>query len=126
MALGYNCESDKKDVLAVVGYIDGKIAGASNDCKTMWQIGIDVLPECRRLGVASTLTKILTDEIIKRGKVPLYCTAWSNIASKSNAIKCGYKTGWVEMTAIDTLDVMEMIGETTYMSKHNRNMHFEN
>lgn len=77
--MGYNCESDKKDVLAVVGYIDGKIAGvagASNDCDTMWQIGIDVLPEYRRLGVASTLTKILTDEIIKHGKVPFYCTAW--------------------------------------------------
>ncbi len=116
MALGYNCESDKKDVLAVAGYIDGKIAGvagASNDCDTMWQIGIDVLPEYRRLGVASTLTKVLTDEIIKRGKVPFYCTAWSNIASKCNAIKSGYKTAWVEMTAIDIDDAMNMIGEST-------------
>lgn len=114
MALGYDCESDKKDVLAVVGYIDGKIAGvagASNDSDTMWQIGIDVLPEFRHIGVASTLTKILTDEIIKRGKAPFYCTAWSNIASKNNAIKCGYKTAWVEMTAIDTADTMKMIGE---------------
>lgn len=117
MALGYDNESDKKDVLAVVGYIDGKIvgvAGASNDSDTMWQIGIDVLPEYRRMGVAVTLTKILTDEIIKRGKVPYYCTAWSNIASKCNAIKCGYKTAWVEMTAIDTKDAMEMIGESNY------------
>lgn len=116
MALGYDCEGDKKDVLAAVGYIDGKIAGvagASNDCDTMWQIGIDVLPEYRRLGVASTLTKILTEEIIKLGKVPYYCTAWSNIASKSNATKCGYKTAWVEMTAIDTADTMKMIGEAT-------------
>ncbi len=114
MALGYDNESDKKDVLATVGYIDGKIAGvagASNDSDTMWQIGIDVLPEYRRTGVAVTLTKILTDEIIKCGKVPYYCTAWSNIASKCNAIKCGYKTAWVEMTAIDTKDAMEMIGE---------------
>ncbi|GKU25104.1 GNAT family N-acetyltransferase [Clostridium folliculivorans] len=114
MALGYNSDSDKKDVLAVVGFVDGKIAGvagASNDCDTMWQIGIDVLPEFRRIGVASTLTKILTDEIIKCGKVPFYCTAWSNIASKSNAVKCGYKTAWVEMTAIDTEDAMKIIGE---------------
>jgi ribosomal protein S18 acetylase RimI-like enzyme len=114
MALGYDCQGDKKDVLAVVGYINGEIAGvagASNDCDTMWQIGIDVLPEYRRLGVASTLTKILTEEIIKRGKVPFYCTAWSNIASKNNATKCGYKTAWVEMTAIDTSDAMKMIGE---------------
>ncbi len=114
MALGYDNESDKKDVLAVVGYMDGKIAGvagASNDSDTMWQIGIDVLPQYRRMGVAVTLTKTLTDEIIKRGKVPYYCTAWSNIPSKCNAIKCGYKTAWVEMAAIDKKDAMEMIGK---------------
>jgi ribosomal protein S18 acetylase RimI-like enzyme len=114
MALSYNCESDKKDVLAAVGYVNGEIAGiagASNDCETMWQIGIDVLPEFRRIGVASTLTKILTDEIIKNGKVPYYCTAWSNIASKGNAVKCGYKTAWVELSAIDIEDAMKMIGE---------------
>lgn len=116
MALGYDNEGDKKDVLAVVGYIDGKIAGvagASNDSDTMWQIGIDVLPEYRKMGVATTLTKILTDEIVKQGKVPYYCTAWSNIASKCNAIKCGYKTAWVEMTAINKKDAMKMIGECT-------------
>lgn len=104
MALGYGHDKDKKDVLAIIGYMDGKIAGvagASNDCDTMWQIGIDVLPEYRRLGVATTLTKILTDEIIKHGKVPYYCTAWSNIASKNNAIKSGYKAAWVEIAAKD-------------------------
>jgi predicted GNAT family acetyltransferase len=87
--------------------------GASNDSDTMWQIGIDVLPEYRKMGVATTLTKILTDEIVKQGKVPYYCTAWSNIASKCNAIKCGYKTAWVEMTAINKKDAMKMIGECT-------------
>lgn len=114
MALGYSNDGDKKDVLAVVGYIDGEIvgvAGASNDCDTMWQIGIDVLPEYRHKGIATTLTKILTDEVIKRGKVPYYGTAWSNIASKRNAISCGYKIAWVEMNAIDTKAAMEMIGE---------------
>lgn len=114
MALGYGNEGNKKDVLAVVGYIDGEIvgiAGASNDCNTMWQIGIDVLPAYRHKRIATTLTKILTDEVIKRGKVPYYGTAWSNIASKRNAISCGYKIAWVEMNAIDTKDAMEMIGE---------------
>jgi len=55
MALGYGNDISKKDVLAVTGYVDGNIAGvagASNDCDTMWQIGIDVLPEYRKLGVA--------------------------------------------------------------------------
>lgn len=120
MALSYSNEGEKKDVLAAVGYIDGKIAGvagASNDSDTMWQIGIDVLPQYRRNGVATTLTKIITDETVKRGKVPYYCTAWSNIASKCNAIKCGYKTAWVEMTAIDIKDAMNMIGEHYYNIK---------
>ena len=55
MALGYGSDISKKDVVAVTGYVDGNIAGvagASNDCDTMWQIGIDVLPEYRKLGVA--------------------------------------------------------------------------
>lgn len=104
-ALGYDQSGAKQDVLAVVGYMNGEVvgvAGASNDCETMWQIGIDVVPKYRRMKVASTLTKILTDEIVKAGKVPYYCTAWSNIASKNNAIKCGYKTAWVELTAVDS------------------------
>lgn len=115
MALGYGNDRSKKDVLAAVGYIDGKIvgvAGASNYSNTMYNVGIDVLPEYRRLGVATTLTKILTDEIIDRGKVPFYCTAWSNIPSKNNAIKSGYRTAWVEMAAIDINDAMKIIGET--------------
>jgi hypothetical protein len=114
MALSYDNTSDKRDVLAVCGYINSElvgIAGASNDSETMWQIGIDVLSSHRRKGVAVTLIKTITDEIISRGKVPYYCTAWSNIASKRSAINSGYKTAWVEMTAKDTLETMKMIGE---------------
>lgn len=114
MALGYGSDVSKKDIMAAVGYIDRKIvgvAGVSNDSETMCNVGIDVLSEYRRLGVATTLTKILTDEIIDRGKVPYYCTAWSNIASKNNAIKSGYRTAWVEMAAVDINDAMKMIGE---------------
>lgn len=115
MALGYGNDSSQKDVLAAVGYIDGKIvgvAGASNYSKTMCNVGIDVLSEYRKLGVATTLTKILTDEIIDHGKVPFYCTAWSNIPSKNNAIRSGYRNAWVEMAAIDINDAMEIIGDT--------------
>lgn len=114
MALSYESGEDKKDVIAAVGYLDGKIvgiAGASNDCDTMWQVGIDVIPEYRRLGIAATLTKRLTDEILSLGKVPYYGTAWSNLASKNNAIKSGYRSAWVEMAAKEITDAMEMIGE---------------
>ena len=47
MALGYTRTEPKKDVIAAVGYLGSEIvgvAGASDDCETMWQVGIDVLP----------------------------------------------------------------------------------
>lgn len=74
------------------------MAGASADCDTMWQIGIDVLPEYRRQGVASALTSQLALEILSRGMVPFYCAAWSNLKSVRNAIKSGFRPAWVEMT----------------------------
>lgn len=77
-------------------------------CKDMWQIGVDVLPEYRRQGIASVLTSTLTKEIISRDKVPFYCTAWSNIRSVRNAIKSGFVPAWVEMTAKPIKIVDEM------------------
>lgn len=97
------CKSRKHlDKLAVGAFDRGKLiglAGASVDCKTMYQIGIDVLPEYRRKGVASSLTSKLALEILKIDKVPFYCAAWSNIKSVRNAIKCGFRPAWVELTA---------------------------
>ena len=75
------------------------LAGASADCETMYQIGIDVLPEYRRQRIAAALTSRLTEEILALGKVPFYCAAWSNIRSVKNAITCGYRPAWVELTA---------------------------
>lgn len=92
----------EKDVLCVGAY-DGDtligLAGASADCETMYQIGIDVLPEYRRQRIAAALTSRLTEEILALGKVPFYCAAWSNIRSVKNAITCGYRPSWVELTA---------------------------
>lgn len=65
----------------------------------MWQIGIDVLPEYRRQGIASALTSRLALEILSRGKVPFYCAAWSNIRSVRNAIKSGFRPAWADITA---------------------------
>ena len=111
------CESRKHlDVLGVGAYDGGKLiglAGCSSDCETMWQIGIDVLPGYRRQGVAAALTSTLACEIIKRGKVPFYCAAWSNIRSVRNAIASGFKPAWVEMTAkpADFVDEMNRNNE---------------
>ena len=89
------------DVLGAGAYKGNQLiglAGCSADCESMWQIGIDVLPEFRRQGIASALTSRLACEALDRGKVPFYCCAWSNIASAKNAIKSGFRPAWLELT----------------------------
>lgn len=94
-------ERRELDVLAFGAYDGDKLvglAGCSADCDTMWQIGINVLPEYRRRGIASALTSRLAIETVARGKVPFYCCAWSNIASARNAARSGFRPAWVELT----------------------------
>ena len=106
------CEDRKDlDVLGIGAYDGGKLvglAGASADCDTMWQIGVDVLPEYRRRGVGAALTGKLASEILERGKAPFYCSAWSNIRSVRNAVKSGFIPAWVEMTVKPAAVVDEM------------------
>lgn len=88
------------DVLGVGAYDGDKLiglAGCSADCSTMWQIGVDVLPEYRRQGIASAITSRLAREVLSRDKVPFYCCAWSNVKSAGNAVKSGFRPAWVEM-----------------------------
>lgn len=90
------------DKLAVGAYDNGKLvglAGCSADCETMYQIGVDVLFEYRKRGIASAITSRLALEVLKLGKVPFYCAAWSNVKSVRNAIKSGFRPAWVELTA---------------------------
>ena len=106
------CEKRKHlDVLAVGAY-DGDtlvgLAGCSADCNTMYQIGVDVLPEYRRQGIAAAVTSRLALEILKLGKVPFYCAAWCNLKSVRNAFKCGFRPAWVEVTAREIAFVEEM------------------
>lgn len=102
-ALSPNCP--ELDVLGVGAY-DGDtlvgLAACSADCDSMDQIGVDVLPAYRRQGVAAAVTSRLALEILSLGKVPFYCAAWSNIRSVRNAIKCGFRPAWVELTARET------------------------
>ena len=106
------CETRKElDVLGVGAYHDGNLIGlatCSADCETMWQIGVDVLSEYRRKGIASALTSRLALEILDRDKVPFYCCAWSNIKSARNAIRSGFRPAWVEMTVKSASTVEEM------------------
>lgn len=106
------CESRKElDVLGIGAYDNGKLIGlaaCSADCDTMWQIGVDILPEYRRQGIACAITSNLAVEILNKGKVPFYCCAWSNIPSARNAVKCGFFPAWVEMTVKPASMVAEM------------------
>jgi len=96
------CEKRKQlDILAVGAFENEKLvglAGCSADCDSMWQIGIDVLPEYRKQGIASCLTSKLAIEVLSRKIVPFYCCAWSNIKSARNAIKSGLRPAWVQVT----------------------------
>jgi GNAT superfamily N-acetyltransferase len=106
------CEKRKHlDVLGVGAYDDGELiglAGCSADCEEMYQIGVDVLPEYRRKGIASAMTSRLALEILVLDKVPFYCAAWCNIKSVRNAIRSGFRPAWVEITAKDIAYVAEM------------------
>lgn len=105
--------ADRKhlDVLGVGAY-DGDrligLAGCSADCDAMWQIGVDVLPEYRRHGIAAALTSRLALETLSRGKVPFYCCAWSNIKSARNAFRSGFRPAWAQMTVKDAAFVADM------------------
>lgn len=106
------CESRKElDVLGVGAYEQDSLIGlaaCSADCADMWQIGVDVLPQYCRRGIAAALTSRLAMEILERGKVPFYCCAWSNLPSARNAIKSGFFPAWVEMTVKPEAFVDEM------------------
>jgi GNAT superfamily N-acetyltransferase len=93
-------DENHPDVLAVAAFDGDNImgmAGASEDSKTMWQVGIDVLPEYRGRGIGTKLTILLKDEILKRGKVPFYGTGESHFHSQNIAINAGFFPAWAEL-----------------------------
>ena len=96
-ALGPGAGGPRPDVLAMFAVSDGIIigmAGASEDCATMWQIGINVHDGHRRRGLAAYLVNRLTLEILGRGRIPYYGTSSSNIASQRVAHRAGYTPAW--------------------------------
>jgi len=90
------------DVLAVGAFDKNRLvglAGCSADCAHMWQIGVDVLPDYRRKGIAAALVSRLALEALERGKIPFYGAKWSNLPSKRTALKSGFYPAWVELSA---------------------------
>ncbi|WP_142412870.1 GNAT family N-acetyltransferase [Hathewaya massiliensis] len=93
-------DKNHPDMLAVAA-LDGSnimgMAGASSDGKTIWQIGIDVLPQYRGRGIGTNLVALLKNEVLRRGKVPFYGTAESHIYSQNIAINAGFFPAWAEL-----------------------------
>ena len=103
-ALLYRTEGERRDIIAVCAFNGRSImgmAGASSDSPTMAQIGIDVLPEFRGMGVGAALVASCTAEVLRSGYVPYYGTWSGNIISQRIAAKCGYRPAWCEMTSTE-------------------------
>lgn len=97
-ALQYNVNSPRPDMLVALAKYKGEIvgmAGASADCQTMWQIGVDVLLPYRGKGLAAALVNMLTLEILSRGYIPYYGTDSTNVVSTHVAVRAGYMPAWV-------------------------------
>lgn len=94
----------RPDMLAVAAMEGDSIiglAGCSADTPKMWQIGIDVLPGCRRRGIGAALVGLLKDEVFRRGAIPFYGTSLSNLGSWKIALKCGFSPAWVEIETVE-------------------------
>ena len=77
------------------------LAGASEDCRTMWQIGINVLPAYRKKGIGSVLVNRLAREILAADIVPFYSAVWANIRSVKTAVRAGFRFAWASMSAAE-------------------------
>ena len=96
------CISD----IAYCAYDNDKIigiAGADKINDDIWEVGIEILPEYRKDGLATILTKNLTLKILEKGIVPIWCASSTNIGSQAVANKSNYIPLWFE-TYSDVFD----------------------
>ncbi len=92
---------DCPDVIGVAAFDENDtpiaMAGASCDSDTMWQIGIDVIPEYERKGLAVYLVATLKERILEMGIVPFYGTSESHSNSLNVAIRSGFMPAFTEV-----------------------------
>lgn len=93
-------DEENPDALAVAAFDGDEIvamAGASEDCSTMWQIGVNVVPSYRGRGIASNLVTLLKQEVLKRGKIPFTGTVESHFNSQNVSLNSGFRPIWGEI-----------------------------
>ena len=94
----------RPDILAV-GAMKGEqiigLAGCSADTTLFWQIGIDVLPAYRGMGIGTKLVQLLKNETFRRGAIPFFFFCLSNLYSWNIALNCGFYPAWVEIETIE-------------------------
>ncbi|MBD2870971.1 GNAT family N-acetyltransferase [Paenibacillus arenilitoris] len=101
-ALSFRSDSARSDRIATVAERGGTIigiAGASEDCGRMWQIGVDVLPEYQGMGIGKAIVGTLTKAVLNEGIVPYYTTEVGNLRSRQLAASLGYWPAWIQMYA---------------------------
>jgi len=88
------------DMLAVCA-VDGQnilgMASVTRDCPRLWQIGVNVTPEGRGKGVGTYVTRMLKEEVLRRGIVPTYATVESHIKSQQVAFGAGFVPMFYEL-----------------------------
>jgi GNAT superfamily N-acetyltransferase len=100
-ALGRQHDPQRPRLLACSAKHAGVIVGlaaASADSDSMWQVGIDVLPNYRNHGIGRALVSRLTEALFDVEKLPYYqTTGMANISSARIAVSLGYWPAWVEV-----------------------------
>lgn len=103
-ALGYDRSAPRPDVLALCAWEGERlvgVAGVSEDCRMLWQVGVDVLPDWRGRGLGAALVAGLSQAVLEKGKIPYYGTSSGNLASQRTAWRAGYCPGWVCSYGVD-------------------------
>lgn len=89
------------DMLAVAAYTEsGSIigmAGASRNSPSMWEMGVNVLPEARHDGVASVLVARLAAEVLSKGRLPYFNACMSHLAAQRTALDAGFYPAFCEL-----------------------------
>ena len=94
---GSENQPDRIGLLLTKGDEIVAMSGVSEDCRDLWQIGIDVLPGYEGHGLATYLTDMMKRKVISLGRIPFYGTSESHSNSLSTGIRAGFIPSWCEV-----------------------------